>query len=29
MAAKKVKKDIYWVGAIDWDRRRSEEDGFD
>jgi|GEM_PF-5992989 len=21
MAVKKIKKDIYWVGAIDWDRR--------
>jgi len=25
MAAKKVKKDIYWVGAIDWDRRLFDE----
>jgi flavorubredoxin len=25
MAAKKIKKDIYWVGAIDWDRRLFDE----
>ncbi len=25
MAAKKLKKDIYWVGAIDWDRRLFDE----
>jgi len=25
MAAKKIKKDIYWVGAVDWDRRLFDE----
>jgi len=25
MAVKKIKKDIYWVGAIDWDRRLFDE----
>jgi len=25
MAAKKIKKDVYWVGAIDWDRRLFDE----
>jgi len=25
MAAKKINKDIYWVGAIDWDRRLFDE----
>ncbi|MEA3421743.1 MAG: FprA family A-type flavoprotein, partial [Acidobacteriota bacterium] len=25
MTVKKVKKDIYWVGAIDWDRRLFDE----
>ncbi len=25
MTVKKIKKDIYWVGAIDWDRRLFDE----
>jgi len=25
MAVKKIKKDIHWVGAIDWDRRLFDE----
>ena len=25
MAAKKIKKGIHWVGAIDWDRRLFDE----